>query len=306
MAKPKEETKILIADSDEKSLHVISILLHRLGYPNVFEAAKRADAEMIINSNVSSNAGMSGLLGGAAPKEVCNLDLLVLDAGLDGGAGARFLFDLRRRFAPDQLAVLFTTTKENAEALALASKHGANETLLKPFSKEALNAKVETLVGSSRPPVIKSFAFPAPAAKPGAKAADKPAPRPVSLESAAVKAPSKPAPGNGGKAPSTGGVSFHGRATQKVYSTEGEPTAQLIDGQINGHYHEQVNVIGGGQNCYWATQVEGQEKVRLQYVSAKGQPSGIDAKTVPLEEFMYTFVLCDEGNCPIMKRLAGF
>jgi hypothetical protein len=31
----------------------------------------------------------------------------------------------------------------------------------------------------------------------------------------------------------------------------------------------------------------------------------MEAKVVPLEEFMYSFVLCGVGNCHIMERLAG-
>jgi len=316
MAKPKDKTRILIADSHEQSLHVIAIMLHKMGYENVFEAASRADAEMIIKQNTRSNAGMSGLLGGAAPKEVCDIDLLMLDADLAPDGGLPYLRQLRTRFKPDQLCVLFTAMRGKEEIFQIAGGSGANDFLVKPFSKDMLSIKLEVLLGSDRPPVIKSFSLGAPA----------PAPKVVKKEPVAIAEPPKvlalPAPpkpvatnGSSTSAPvapaaaaskGTGGVAFHGRAQKAVtFSTDGEPTAALVDGKVNGHYHEQVNVIGGGQNCYWARETKDGDKVRLEYLSFKGQPTGMEAKVITREQFMYTFVLCDEGNCPIMQRLAG-
>ncbi|MBI5815092.1 MAG: response regulator [Nitrospinae bacterium] len=330
MAKPKDKTRILVADSHETSQHVITIMLHKMGYENIFEASNKAQAEAIIKQNIRSNAGMSGLLGGAAPKEVCDLDLLILDADLAPDGGLPFLKALRTRFKPDQLCVLFTAMKGKESIFQIAGPAGANDFIVKPFSKDILSIKLEVLLGSDRPPVIKSFSLGAPAPakkalpappppKPNGEvgaafpfAAEKPEPAapvaqvamPATVEPRmAAKPASAPAAASRG----TGGVAFHGRrvAQGPAYTTDGPPTAELVDGHINGHYHEQVNVIGGGQNCYWARETKDGDKVRVEYLSAKGTATGMEAKVVSREQFMYTFVLCRQDNCPIMKRLAG-
>lgn len=301
MAKAKEEILILIADSDQKSLHIISILLHKLGYANILEANNREEAETVIKLNSRSNTGMSGLLGGAAPKEATNIDLIMIDAELTPGGGVRLIADLRKRFGDDKPAILFTAKDGMDELLAQALKAGANDAISKPFSKDMFGIKLNVLLGAEKAPKIKSFSFTPPAskyvqiqAKPKKEEPAQPA------QATAVKVNSSPP-----AQPLTGGVSFMSRGSKKTYSENDEPTAVLVDGKIDGHYHEQVNVIGGGQNCYWARRVGEQEKVRLEYLSAKGQPTGMEAKVIPLGEFMHTFILCDESNCSIMSRLAG-
>lgn len=302
MAKSKEETLILIADPDEKSLHVIPILLHKLGYINILEAKDRETAETIIKTKSRSNMAMSGLLGGAAPKEATDIDLIMIDADVAPFGGVRLVADLRKRFGGDKPAIIFTAKEGKDDTFAAALQAGANDAIAKPFSKDMLGIKLNVLLGAEKAPKIRSFSFtpaPKPVQTPVKPKKEEPAP--------AMQAPSAvrvngPAP----VLPSTGGVSFQSRGSgKKTYSTDGEPTAVLVNGKIDGHYHEQVNVIGGGQNCYWARKVGEQEKVRLEYLSAKGTPTGMEAKVVPLTEFMYTFVLCDESNCSIMARLAG-
>ncbi|MBF0293218.1 MAG: response regulator [Nitrospinae bacterium] len=304
MAKPKEETLILIADPDEKSLQIIPILLHKLGYVNILEAKDRETAETTIKTKSRSNTGMSGLLGGAAPKETTDIDLIMIDADLAPFGGVRMVADLRKRFGDEKPAIIFTTKEGKDDIFASALQAGANDVIAKPFSKDMLGIKLNVLLGADKPPKIRSFSF-TPAPKPAPAQA-----KPKKEEPAPAKAAQAPSAvrvnGPASTPPSTGGVSFQSRgAGKKTYSTDGEPTAVLVNGKIDGHYHEQVNVIGGGQNCYWARRVGEQEKVRLEYLSAKGTPTGMEAKVIPLTEFMYTFVLCDESNCHIMERLAG-
>ena len=301
MAKPKEETLILIADPDEKSLQIIPILLHKLGYVSILEAKDRETAETIIKTKSRSNTGMSGLLGGAAPKEATDIDLIMIDADLAPFGGVRMVADLRKRFGDNKPVIIFTAKEGKDDTFAAALQAGANDAIAKPFSKDMLGIKLNVLLGAEKAPKIRSFSFtptPKPAPAPAKPKKEDPA---TAMQTATVKA-NGPAP----TPPSTGGVSFQSRGSgKKTYSTDGEPTAVLVNGKIDGHYHEQVNVIGGGQNCYWARRVGEQEKVRLEYLSAKGTPTGMEAKVVSLEEFMYTFVLCDESNCHIMERLAG-
>jgi CheY-like chemotaxis protein len=324
MAKPKEEILILIADSDEKSLHIIPILLHKLGYVTILEAKDREEAEKVIKTKSRSNTGMSGLLGGAAPKEATDIDLIMIDADIAPGGGVKLIAEIRKRFGADKPAILFTGKAGMDEVLTQALKAGANDAITKPFSKDMLGIKLSVLLGSDRAPKIQSFSFTPPGKSAQTQAKPKKEEPPVrAVQPAAVVKPTALLPpamepvrvaqsasavkvsGPGPSQTTKAGTSFVGRNTKKTYSTDGDPTAVLVDGKIDGHYHEQVNVIGGGQNCYWARRVGEQERVRLEYLSAKGAPTGMEAKVVPLEEFMYSFVLCDTGNCHIMERLAG-
>ena len=297
----KAKSKILVADSHENSRHIMAIMLHKLGYKTVLEAADREEAERELSRNIHENTGMAGLLGGAAPKETCDIDLLILDCDLAPRTGASYLQDLRRRFKPDQLPVLLVAMKGKERDLEAASRAGANDTLIKPFTSEAFRAKLDVLLGTGKAPVIQSFSFQGSTGGGEAKpASDKPEPKFL----AAPGAPVSTGQARQNKSPAGGRSSFVGRARAVSYSTDGEPTAVLIDGKIDGHYHEKVDVIGGGQNCYWAKEVEGQDLVRLEYLSRNGRATGMLAKEIALEQFMYTFYLCEEQNCPILQRLA--
>ena len=316
MAKTKHpsKVKILIVDNHETSRNVIAIMLHKLGYPNVQEAGDANDADKIISTHTRKNDGMASLLGGSAPKFVCALDMVILDNDTPPNGGVMYLAQLRQKFKPADLPILFIAMRGKEESLEGAGALDANDTLVKPFNQAALKNKISPLLNSGKAPVIQSFDF---ASKPKAL---KP-PEPVkALRSTAVNAvapaakQSKPAsaksktvkntPDPTNKKPVTGGVSFHRRTGGATYSTDGQPTATLVNGAIDGHYHEKVDVIGGGENCYWATGIDG-EKVRLDYLNTKGKNTGIEAKIIPQEQFMYTFYFCDEGNCPILKRLSA-
>ncbi len=331
-SKPKEKIEILLVDSHEQSRHVIAIMLHKLGYPNVKEAADAASAMKILEGYISKNSGMAGLLGNAAPKEKCDLDLMILDHDLgsdEGGIGV--LANLRVRFKPDQLAVLYTAMKGKEAGLTSAASVGANDTLLKPFPLDTLKVKVEAMAGVDRPPVIQSFSLggaPAKAALLPKTATASPAAKVDEAEAAKAKADAVAAemklpdpqsfahtlapylpkmvgdpPEEEPSASSGDRVAIVSGAKEAVYSTDGPVTARLVDGAINGHYHEKVNVIGGGQNCYWARQID-DDKVQLEILSQKGRTTGMVAKTVSLERFMYTFYLCKDDLCPILIRLA--
>lgn len=306
----KTSKKILVADGHEASRHVISIMLHKLGYKDVFEAGDWNQANKIINDNVKTNTGMTGLLGSAAPQELCEIDLCIMDSELGEKNGLDCLTEIRKRFDHKLLPVVFTCMKTSDCNLGDASNAGANDTLKKPFPLEEFKTKLDNLLKKDGAPVIKSFAFAGggEAKQATKKPEKKPEPVKVASEPAAVKVSSKPADkvvNGGNKKKGTGGVSFYGASKADTYSTDGEPTATLVDGKIDGHYHEEVNVIGGGQNCYWATQIEGEERVLLEYLSPKGRRTSMEAKKISVEQFMYTFYLCDEHSCAILEREAG-
>lgn len=331
VAKPKSSVKILIVDSHETSRHVIAIMLHKLGYATVFEAGSEAEAEKIVKEHERDNKGLSSLLGGAAPGKVCDLDLVILDHEVPPNNGMICLAQIRRRFDAGSLPVLFTVMKGSESKLEGITAMGANDTLVKPFQMGELKNKISFLLGGGKAPVIQSFSFtkePAKEAKKRTPAAVPPAPPPAAPPSAGeARAASstgeimaKQEPAGEGASPNgaepikrkqkpqregTGGVGFHRRGGKKKWSPDDPPTATLVDGKIDGHYHEDVDVIGGGENCYWARKVEGEDQVRLFYLNAKGKSTGMEAKVVPLDEFMHTFFLCEEYGCSLLDRLKG-
>ncbi|VAX22268.1 hypothetical protein MNBD_NITROSPINAE01-869 [hydrothermal vent metagenome] len=316
VGKDKKQTVILVADSHKQSLNIIAIMLHKLGYQAVLEASDTDSADRAMKKATLDNSGMAGLLGGAAPKIKCDIGLVILDCDLQPGSSMQFLRKLRRSYSKSALPVLAIAMKGQEDCLVDALGEEANDTLLKPFSQNVLKAKIAALFDeqANRPKVAAfSFAGTTPAVTSTPRKTEKAsasaltsapkkkekAPPPVAPQAVKVNGPAKtPAKLAGGS-----GASFYGMGQGTVtYSTEGEPTAELVNGKIDGHYHEQVQVIGGGVNCYWAMQIGDEERVRLEYLSAKGKKTGMEAKTIPLEQFMYTFHLCDENTCPIMER----
>jgi len=312
--KKKSEIKILIVDTHEASRHVIAILLHKLGYKNVLEAGTAIDADTIISNHIHKNDGMASLLGGG-PTEICDIDLVILDYNTPPMNGLGYLASLRARFESGAVPVLFTAMKKDKDKLETAMDCGANQSLLKPFTQEKLGSVIMPMLSLEKAPIIKAFDF---AAKPKKPALVKPKRKEEKQEPALPESESKgkpvekrdPAielsrpkakPAEKSKS-GTGGISFRRSGAGKKYTTENGPTATLVNGVIDGHYHERVDVIGGGENCYWAKQIDGQDRVRLEYLNAKGKSTGMEAKIIPLEQFMYTFYLCEEHGCAILAR----
>ncbi len=312
--KKKSEIKILIVDAHETSRHVIAILLHKLGYKDILEAGAAIDADTIISSHIHKNEGMASLLGGG-PTEICDVDLVILDYDTPPMNGLGYLASLRARFEPGAVPVLFTAMKKDEDKLKTAMDCGANQSLLKPFTQGKLGSVIAPLLSVEKAPIIKAFDFAAKPKKPvfvkPEKKKDKPKPD-LPMAKSEDKPGKKPGPvvelsrpkdKPAGKSKSgTGGISFRVSGSGAKYSTENGPTAKLVDGVIDAHYHEKVDVIGGGENCYWAKQIDGQDRVRLEYLTAKGKSTGMEAKIIPLEQFMHTFYLCEEHGCAILAR----
>lgn len=329
MAEPKSKSqiKILIVDGHETSRHVIAILLHKLGYKNVLEAGAKVEAEKIVEKHTRKNDGINALFGGGGGSTiVCDLDLIILDNDVPPDSGMIYLAQLRQRFDAGSLPILFTAMKDGADQLDVASSAGANDTLVKPFTQDKLSAKIGPMLGGGKAPVIQSFSFGGAGAKKKQPAKPEPAKSVVQpsmslekLRALSDKKPSAPEPLPSEKtaAPKpkmkrkekpkskvkAGGASFQRRDVKKVFTKDDPITATLKDGKIDGHYHVDVDVIGGGENCFWAKQVEGQDEVQLYYLTTKGKSTGMQAKEVELDEFMHTFYLCEEYGCAIIDRL---
>ncbi|VAX18885.1 hypothetical protein MNBD_NITROSPINAE04-2650 [hydrothermal vent metagenome] len=318
--KSRAQMKILIIDGHETSRHVIAILLHKLGFKNILEAKAKAEAEKIVEEHTRKKEGMDALVRGSGrPATVCDLDLIILDKDVPPDSGVIYLSQLRHQFDAGSLPILFTAMKDGADQFSLASSAGANDTLVKPFTHEKLLAKIEPLLGGGKAPVIQSFSFGGGGGAGGAGAKkERPKPGQTKFGTPSSMSPEKPAPQSDDKpsvsAPKkrkekpklkakAGGASFQRRDAKKVFTEDDPVTATLKDGKIDAHYHVDVDVIGGGENCFWATKDDGQDMVKLYYLTAKGKSTGMLAKEVGLDEFMHTFYLCEEYGCGILDRL---
>lgn len=108
----------------------------------------------------------------------------------------------------------------------------------------------------------------------------------------------------------TGDVEISPPKTQEDdKSTQDVKEKKLEEGEsadlISGPYHENVKVAGGkgsGEVHYYATEVAGEDKIKLDYLSPNGKSTGLLAKVVLKEEFSSKFISCVEHGCDIVKK----
>ncbi len=311
-----ETKKVIVFDKDQKSRHIIDILCRKLGCVDIVDVELQEVFDLEVAKTVDKYGGMGGLLGKSALPKI-SVNLFILDWDSPKGGAPTLIKSIKARFT-GMYRFLVVADKRHAAEMGVAMKAGATDFILKPFSLSEFKEKMDNVL-SAKPLTVSSFnltqppkeapkgvpkapAVSAPAW--GAKPAVAPAAQPSVPPNATQIKPKfppmaqQPAAGAG----KGGGPSFY-TATAKRRPDKGDaPTATLVDGQIDGHYHEKVDVIGGGENCYWAKEVEG-EKVRLDYLSAKGTATGVEAKVIDKEEFLYNYYLCEEYGCQILKRL---
>jgi two-component system chemotaxis response regulator CheY len=82
---------------------------------------------------------------GAAALAACRRavpDCVLLDWNMPVMDGLAFLKALRAEFGPDRPAVLFCTTENELERIALAIENGAQEYIMKPFDETILRGKL--------------------------------------------------------------------------------------------------------------------------------------------------------------------
>ncbi len=284
----------------------------------MLEVESQEDFDQAIASSIDPYSGMAGLLGKAALPKLL-LDLIIVDWETPAGGALKLIKTMKSKYS-GHYRFLLVADKRHAGDMSTALKAGATDFILKPFGTAEFNEKMENVL-SDKPLTVQSFAMGAASDKSkkvgygvspftiGKAAPDAPkaeAPH-VAAQLAPAAAPRveprvkpkflTPAAGAGG-----GGASFYSSSAGKKRSDNAEPTATLIDGKIDGHYHQKVDVIGGGENCYWAKETEN-GKVRLEYLSAKGTATGMEAKVIDRDDFMYTFYLCEEYGCNLLRRL---
>jgi DNA-binding NarL/FixJ family response regulator len=279
--------------------------------------------DLALAKTVDKTGGMAGLLGKSALPKI-GVDLFIVDWETPTGGLPAFIKTIKAKYSGNY-RFLVVADKRYAAEMAQAMKAGATDCLIKPFTSSEFKEKMDNVL-SAKPLTVQSYSLsktkeekkPAVVTSSvsspawGAKPAASPSAPPSAATQVTPKFSSAPPSGTTQITPKFpppqasggakgGGPSFY-TSTKKKPGKGDLPTATLIDGAINGHYHEKVDVIGGGENCYWAREAEG-DKVRLEYLSAKGTATGVEAKVIDKEEFMFNYYLCEEYGCHILKRM---
>jgi two-component system chemotaxis response regulator CheY len=72
-------------------------------------------------------------------------DLALVDWNLPGGSGIEFVRAVRKHLTPRELRILMITTEVGPREMRMALDAGAQEYLMKPFTKEALRDKLSLM-----------------------------------------------------------------------------------------------------------------------------------------------------------------
>ncbi len=133
---PNQETalkgsgRLLIMDDDNALLKNVSEMLARLGYA-VETALKGEDALTLYQASLLSGKGF---------------DLVIMDATIIGGMGARQCIQEIKKIDPEVKAILMSGYAED-ETLAEYKRYGFREFLSKPFTIERLHKTIEKVMG---------------------------------------------------------------------------------------------------------------------------------------------------------------
>jgi len=108
-------------------------------------------AVRIIIGNILREIGLDVLEAGnglEALEQIKNnpdLELLLVDWNMPEMNGLQLIQEIRSERAYDGMRILMVTSEAQGEQVSLALRAGANEYLMKPFSKEVLKAKLDLL-----------------------------------------------------------------------------------------------------------------------------------------------------------------
>ncbi len=119
--------RILIVDDEHINLQVLSNQLSLKNYSTV-KASSGDEAITIIEKD---------------SQESQFFDLILLDVMMPGKSGYEVCQHLRKKHKADELPIMMLTAKNQIEDLVTGFNSGANDYLVKPFSKEELFARVD-------------------------------------------------------------------------------------------------------------------------------------------------------------------
>jgi len=294
-------------------------MCHKLGLINVMAAGTKEEFDTLIKQNLEADLGMA--FGGVKPLPRVKVDAIIIDWETAEKGLVTFIKTFKQRFS-GRFGFLVLCGEKHTEKFLLASKAGANAFLKKPFSMDLLREKLEMVLLGKSEPIVQGFNLQGASTKSSKQGFGE---SPFSFQQAVEK--KKPAISPADAAQLAKDAENLAKnvplAKQRVVSAEDlkkgvgagvsfytkggglrsdKAVATLINGRIDGHYHQKVNVIGGGENCFWAKEQE-DGLVRLEYLNSLGKPTGVEAKKISRDEFMHTFFLCEEVGCAILKRL---
>lgn len=287
--------KILLVESDTVSRESArNVMSSQLGLNDIVTASEGGEAlNRVIEYTIDD--GMASLFAGKKAPKRCAINLVLLNWNINGMSACDFLKEVRKQFDKKRLPVIVMTPGDNKEDIIKAVGAGANNFIITPINSETLNRKMAEVL--EKPAIVD--------AKTPQQSQSK------QSQTAGVSWYGKIEPKSKEKKVKDESVrligAFYEKPKDSRHAAVGSSQSNLIDisQKIDGHYHEEVNVVGGGTNCYWARDVEGKDMINLEYVSAKGRPSGIQVKVIPKSEFASKYKLCTDDTCPILKRLKG-
>ena len=306
----------------------MDIMCRKLGYGSLTAADSMNVFNTELKNHVDTASGISAFMGKKALPKL-TVDLFIIDWDSPPGGIVSFIRDLKSKYS-GRYNFIVVADKKHTSSLDSALKAGAYDCLVKPFQISEFKEKVNEALSGREKLLVQSFNLVAASdasKKQGfgqnpfaVQKEEAPAEGKKAVESKPVKPQEKrqatptishietkpvdrpPPPVSRPARSSVGGrSSFYGSKSAAARRSD-TPTATLIDGKINGHYHQKVDVIGGGENCYWARETA-VDKVRLEYLSAKGEPTGMEAKVIDRDDFMHIFYLCEEHGCNILRQL---
>ncbi|SIQ95295.1 ATP-binding protein [Paenibacillus macquariensis] len=120
------EYTVLIVDDEASNIRILLNILKRHHY-NVITA-------------FSANEALAKL------KEYPQVDLVILDVMMPRISGIELCQMLRGQYSILDLPILFATSKDSPQDIALGFRAGANDYVTKPFDAETLIARVQTLI----------------------------------------------------------------------------------------------------------------------------------------------------------------
>jgi len=118
--------KALVVDDSRATRTILRRMLSGVGFAEVLEAP-------------DGGQGLLRVREGALP------DIALVDWNMPVMSGLEFVVELRKDHGLDGVRVLMVTSEAEIERVQAALAAGANEYLMKPFSSEALLAKLELM-----------------------------------------------------------------------------------------------------------------------------------------------------------------
>lgn len=123
------ELKILVVEDSPPTSNIIKLILKDSGY-EVFCSTNAQQASEVLNRNT--------------------IDLILLDVMLPGTDGFTLCNELKMSDKFKDIPIVFCTAKGEREDVVKAIKAGADDYVIKPFTKRVLISKIATVLGKKK------------------------------------------------------------------------------------------------------------------------------------------------------------